>query len=61
MYTKKFYVHEIAVVNLSKNAKKTCKPNNLDLSRDWIKENLRNKEDIEKITKYGLRIALFKS
>ena len=34
----KFYVHEIAVVNLSniyflKNAKKTCKPNNRDLSR----------------------------
>ena len=33
---KKFYVHEIAAVNLSKiyflkNAKKTCKPNN----RDW--------------------------
>ena len=38
-YTKKFYVHEIAVVNLSKmyflkNAKKTCKPNNGDLNRD---------------------------
>ena len=37
----KFYVHEIAAVNLSKinflkNAKKTCKPNNLDLNRDWI-------------------------
>ena len=40
-YTKKFYVHEIAAVNLSKiyflkNAKKTCKPNNCDLNRDWI-------------------------
>ena len=38
-YTKKFYVHEIAAVNLSKiyflkNAKKTCKPNNCDLNRD---------------------------
>ena len=35
----KFYVHEIAAVNLSKiyslkNAKKTCKPNNRDLNRD---------------------------
>ena len=34
---RKFYFHEIAVVNLSnvyllKNAKKTCKPNN----RDWV-------------------------
>ena len=40
-YTKKFYVHEIAAVNLSKiyflkNEKKTCKPNNRDLNRDWI-------------------------
>ena len=36
----KFYVHEIAVVDLSKiyflkNEKKTCKQNNLDLNRDW--------------------------
>ena len=37
----KFYVHEkIAAVDLSKiyylkNAKKTCKPNNRDLNRDW--------------------------
>ena len=36
----KFYVHEIAAVDLSKiyflkNAKKTCKPNNHDLNRDW--------------------------
>ena len=35
----KFYVHEIAAVNLSKiyflkNAKKTCKPNNHDSNRD---------------------------
>ena len=37
----KFYVHEIAAVDLSKisflkNAKKTCKPNNRDQKRDWI-------------------------
>ena len=37
----KFYVHEIAAVNLStlhflKNKKKTCKPNNRDLNRDRI-------------------------
>ena len=42
-YTKKFYVHEISAVDLSKiyflkNAKKTCKPNNRDLNRDWITE-----------------------
>ena len=41
--TKKFYVHVIVAVNLSKtnllkNAKKTCKPNNRDLNRDWINE-----------------------
>ena len=35
----KFYVHEIAAVNLSKidflkNAKKTCKPNDRDLNHD---------------------------
>ena len=40
-YTKIFYVHEIAAVNLSKvyflkNAKKACKPNNRVLNRDWI-------------------------
>ena len=34
------YVHKIAAVNVSKiyflkNAKKTCKPNNRDLNRDW--------------------------
>ena len=39
-YTKKFYVHKIAAVNLSKiyflkNAKKTCEPNNRDLNLDW--------------------------
>ena len=38
VYTK-FYVHEIATVNLSKiyflkNAKKTYKPNNRDLNRN---------------------------
>ena len=40
-YVKKFYVYEIAAINLSKidflkNAKKICKPNNHDLNRDWI-------------------------
>ena len=40
-YAKKFCVHEIAAVNLSKiyflkNANKTCKPNKRDLNRDWI-------------------------
>ena len=39
-YTKKFYIHEIAAVNLLKiyflkNAKKTFKPVNRDLNRDW--------------------------
>ena len=39
--TKKFYLHKIAAVNLSKiyflkNAMKTCKPHNRDLNRDWI-------------------------
>ena len=43
-YEKKFYVHEIAPVNLSKiyfleNAKKTCKSNNRDLNRDWKRKN----------------------
>ena len=38
---KKFYVREIAAVNLSKmyflkKAKKTCKPNNHVLKYDWI-------------------------
>ena len=38
----KFYVHEIAAVNLTKlyflkSAKKTCEPNNRDLNRDRIK------------------------
>ena len=42
-YRKNFYVHEIAAVNLSKiyflkNAKKTGKPNNRDLNRDWIRK-----------------------
>ena len=36
----KFYLHEIAAINLSKiyllkNTKKTCEPNNRDLNRDW--------------------------
>ena len=41
----KFYVQEIAAVDLSKiyflkNTKKTCKPNNRDLNPDWIIEIL---------------------
>ena len=37
----KVYVHGITAGNLSKiyflkNAKKTCKPNNRDLNRDWM-------------------------
>ena len=41
-YTKKFYAHEIASVNLSKiyflkKAKDICKSNNRDLDRDWMK------------------------
>ena len=40
MYTKQFYVHEIATVDLPKvyflkNAQETCKANNRDLNRDW--------------------------
>ena len=39
-YTKKFYFQEIAAVSLSIfiswNAKKTCKPNNRDVNRNWI-------------------------
>ena len=42
-YTKKFYIHEIAAVdvsktNLLKNTKKTCKPSNHDINRDWKKK-----------------------
>ena len=48
MYTKKFYLHEIAAVDISKiyflkNEKKTCKPNNLDF-KSRLKKKLRNKE-----------------
>ena len=37
----KFYAHEFAAEDLSeiyflKKAKKTCKPNNRDLNRNWI-------------------------
>ena len=50
----KFYVHEIPAVNLSKNyflknAKKTCKPNNRDLNRDWMKW-LYYQKDVNQIT-----------
>ena len=51
---KKFYVHEIAALNLSKiyflkNAKKTCKSNNRDLNRDWTTETLEKKWKIFKV------------
>ena len=44
-YMKKFCSHEIAAVSLSKiyfleNARKTFKPNNRDLNRDWMKWKL---------------------
>ena len=44
-YTKKFYVHEIAAVDLSKiyflkNAKKSSKPNNRDLNNKFIEKLL---------------------
>ena len=44
-YTKKFYIHEIAAIDLSKiyflkNTKKTCKPNSHNLNRDWISNDL---------------------
>ena len=50
----KFYVHEIAAVDLSKiyflkNAKKTCEPNNPDLNRDWIKIETRVFTTLSKI------------
>ena len=37
----KCYVHEMAAENLSKmhflkNSRRTCKPNNRNLNRDWI-------------------------
>ena len=43
-YTKIFYIHEIATINLSKlyflkNAKKTFEPNNHVLNRNWITDN----------------------
>ena len=51
-YTKKFYIHEIAAVDLSKiyflqNAKKTLKPNNRDLNRNWIILKLLNWSALE--------------
>ena len=53
----KFYVHEIAAVDLSKiyflkNAMKTCKPNNRNLNRDWIIVNL-DKFQIILLDKHG--------
>ena len=63
----KFYVHEIASVNLSKtyflkNANKTCKPNNRDLNRDWIREIIPHftiKKDLwEKLEKYFISLQI---
>ena len=47
----KFYVHEIAAVDLSKiyllkNAMKTCKPNNRDLNRDWIRFKVHENQNL---------------
>ena len=52
MYTKKTYVHENAAINLSKiyflkNAKRTRKPNNHDLNRDW---KIDDKYDINRLS-----------
>ena len=60
----KFYVLEIATVNLSKiyflkNAKKPCKPSNRDLNRDWIKEGLYLSVFIY-IQKLNIKIVLYK-
>ena len=63
----KFYVHEIASVNLSKtyflkNANKTCKPNNRDLNRDWIREIIPHftiKKGLwEKLEKYFISLQI---
>ena len=62
----KFYVHEIAAVDLSKiyflkNAKKTCKPNNRDLNRNWIKGfsfEVKNVETVE-VKKHAKKSYLF--
>ena len=48
LVNEKFYLQQIAAVNLSKiyflkNAKKTCKPNNRDLNRDWKRKLKTNK------------------
>ena len=70
MYKKfyeKFYVHEIAALNLSKtyflkNAKKTCKPNNRNLNRDWIGEIIPHftikKSLWEKLEKYFISLQI---
>ena len=57
----KFYVHEIAAVNLSKiyflkNAKKTCKPNNRDLNRDWIIQTSKKVKPCTKISKFSSQL-----
>ena len=45
-YVKKFYIHKIDAVNLSKiyflkNTKKTCTSNNRDLNRNWTTKSAR--------------------
>ena len=54
MYEK--FVYEIAAVDLSKiyfqkNPKKTCKPNNHDLNRDWKKTMKLKKKKFKKFEK----------
>ena len=58
-YTKKFYLHEIAVVDLSKiyflkTAKKSCKPKNRDLNRDWKKALGADPRSIQQIVFQGV-------
>ena len=53
-YMKKIYVKEIAAANLSemyflKNPKKTCKPNNHDLNRDWKNKLIYDDRESEKV------------
>ena len=45
-YTKKYYVHEIATVNLSKIyfLKNACKPSKRDLNHDWMSNSAQLKD-----------------
>ena len=52
-YTKKFYVHKIAAVDLSKiyflkNAMKACQSGNCDLNRDWMIKQAKSRKTREK-------------